>query len=153
MAKRPTHRTTKKEREVKQRLFLEEFKANGNVSGAAREAGIARSTAYEWRETDLDFAKAWEEAENEAVDTLEREAWRRARDGVVKTHGVYYKDELLETVEETTYSDTLLIFLMKAHRPQKYRETTRTEIVDIDMSELSDDELRTIAAGQISRRR
>ena len=72
-----------------------------NVSEAARSAGVTRKTAYDWRNSDPDFAAAWEEAIEEAADKLEQVAWDRA------------------TVDK---SDRMLEILLKAHRPQKFVE-------------------------------
>src|SRR5437016_3599185 len=84
--------------------FLAGFRESGNVSGACRMAGVGRRTAYEWRERSAKFAAEWDEAEREAVEMkLEPEAWRRAAAGA-----------------EDRGSTTLLIFLMKAHKPEKY---------------------------------
>lgn len=91
---------------------------NGNVSEAAEAAGINRTTAYEARKVSESFAAKWDTAIEKAIDSLEKEAFRRARDGVQK--GVYHNGELVAT--ELQYSDTLLIFLMKGHRPEKYRD-------------------------------
>ncbi|MBX6773030.1 MAG: hypothetical protein IRY83_14975 [Chloroflexi bacterium] len=52
------------------------------------------------------------------MDALEAEAWRRAVDGVERP--VYQNGQRVGAVRE--YSDTLLIFLLKGGRPQKYRE-------------------------------
>lgn len=79
---------------------------------------------YELREQDEAFAKAWDEALAEALDVAEGELYRRSVRGVVKR--VYYKDEQIDTIRE--YSDTLLIFMLKSHRPEKYRETTNTHL-------------------------
>lgn len=79
---------------------------------------------YELRERDEAFAKAWDEALAEALDVAEGEIYRRAVRGTVRK--VFYKDQEIDRVRE--YSDTLLIFLAKAHRPEKYRETTNTNI-------------------------
>ncbi len=54
---------------------------------------------------------------------LEAEARRRAVEGVRKP--VYCRGEIVGTVKE--YSDTLLIFLMKGARPEKYRDNVRVE--------------------------
>jgi hypothetical protein len=59
----------------------------------------------------------------QAADLLEAEARRRAVEGVTKP--IMYKDKVATTVQE--YSDTLLIFLLKGTRPQKYRELRQTE--------------------------
>lgn len=103
--------------------FLEMFRRTGNVSQACAGSGIKRrGTVYDWQEHDEAFALEYRQAEIEATESLEAEAHRRAMFGVPKYKGVYYKGTLLEVVEEREYSDTLLIFLLKARNPEKYRE-------------------------------
>lgn len=94
-----------------------------NVSEAARAAGIGRSTAYEWREADADFAAAWDAAEQEAADRLEREAWRRAVEGVDKP--IVYQGEVTDTYKE--YSDRMLEILLKGHRPERFVDRIKAE--------------------------
>lgn len=95
-------RTPKKDAQY---LFIAALGETPNVSRACVLAGIGRRTAYEWREEDPAFAAMWDDALEAACDELEAVARARA-------------------VES---SDTLLIFLLKAHRPEKYRETTKHE--------------------------
>jgi hypothetical protein len=83
-----------------ERAFLETLRTHGVVTAACLTANIERSTAYRARERDEGFAKLWDDALDQACDLLEFEAKKRAMQG----------------------SDTLLIFLLKAHRPDKYRE-------------------------------
>lgn len=90
----------------------------GNITHAADMAGIDRSTAYRARERNSRFAAEWDEAMEEATDALEKEARRRAVEGV--SEPIFYQGQEVGTVQR--YSDTLLIFLLKAHRPEKYRE-------------------------------
>ena len=98
--------------------FLRALAATGNVSAAARAAGIARATAYAARGGDADFAVAWAAALEDAVDALELEARRRAMVGVDTPH--YYGGKVAGRVIK--YSDSLLMFLLRAHRPERYRE-------------------------------
>ena len=99
--------------------FLESLrKTGGNIARACRAEGIARNTAYEWRKDDTEFAKQWDEAIDEGIDELEQEARRRALDGLEKT--IFYKGEAIGTERE--YSDTLMIFLLKGNRPEKYKD-------------------------------
>jgi hypothetical protein len=98
--------------------FIEVLRQTGNVTEAAASVGLGRSRAYQLRGTDEEFAKAWEEAEDVAVDRLEREAWRRGVEGVDKP--VYHAGKVVGHVRE--YSDTVLVVLLKAHRPEKYRD-------------------------------
>lgn len=111
-----------------QTKFLNALKQSPNISAAAKVAGIARQYAYEVRAGDPDFAKAWEDALGHAVDMAEGELYRRAVKGVKKN--VYYQDKQIDTVRE--YSDTLLIFLLKSHKPEVYRETVRNELTGAD---------------------
>ncbi len=62
-------------------------------------------------------------AHAEACDALASEARRRAVEGVLKP--VYYKGKLVGFIRE--YSDTLLMFLMKAAMPEKYRDNVRAK--------------------------
>lgn len=108
--------------------FLEILGTTCNITLAARGAGIDRVTAYNHYKALPEFASAWEDAKEAAVEILEAEAWQRAR----------------------KQSDTLMIFLLKAHKPDKYRE--RMELaqtsVNINWDDLTENELERIAAGE-----
>lgn len=95
-------------------VFLRVLAKDANVTAAAKAAGIVRRYAYDARESDPAFAAAWDSAREEAIDALEAIAMRRAR----------------------TQSDTLMIFLLKGNRPEKYRETVRTEVSGVKGSPL-----------------
>lgn len=88
------------------------------MSFAARAIGRARSRAYGLRAEDPDFAAAWSDAVDEAIDRLEREAWRRAVEGLEEP--VFYQGKVCGVVRR--YSDRMLEMLLKAHRPEEYRE-------------------------------
>lgn len=72
--------------------FLDALADTGIVSDAAEVAGISTSTAYALKAKDADFAAAWELAREDAADTLEREAIRRAVVGVEEP--VVYQGQL-----------------------------------------------------------
>jgi len=91
----------------------------GNPTRAAQAAGITRSLAYRWRSLYPGFAKVWTMAMNMAIDDLETEARRRAFEGVLKPAG-WYKGKAGGKVRE--YSDLLLMFLLKAYRPDKFKD-------------------------------
>ena len=105
------------------KVFLEALRNTGNVTLAADTAGVHRSTAYYAKEEDQDFAERWEEALALAESGMEQEARRRAMEGVLEP--VYYKGEAVGAIRK--FSDTLLMFLLKAHNPKKYRENMRVE--------------------------
>ena len=94
--------------------FLAALRALPNVSKAAKKVGISRSLAYKARKEDEEFAVDWDNAWDESLDGLEAEMFRRAKKS----------------------SDTLLIFTLKSHRPDVYRETVRNEITGSDGANL-----------------
>lgn len=98
--------------------FLAAFSKLGNVSAACRAAHVSRQSAYDYRDHHEDFRAAWEGAGETSADLLEQEAFRRAAQGTEKP--VYYRGREVGRVRE--YSDVLLIFLLKARRPDVYRE-------------------------------
>ncbi|MCA1701257.1 MAG: hypothetical protein LC790_21110 [Actinobacteria bacterium] len=74
------------------------------------DAGIARRTAYDARQADEDFAVAWADVEEATTERMEREAYRRAVDGVDRD--VFYQGAVVGA--ERQYSDNLLMFMLKA---------------------------------------
>jgi hypothetical protein len=98
--------------------FLVALGQTCNVASACRAARVSRRTAYYHREKFPKFRGAWDDAIDEAVDVLEGEARRRAVEGTDRP--VFYKGKQVGAIRE--YSDKLLIFLLKANRPEKYRD-------------------------------
>ena len=101
-----------------QPVFLEVLATSGNITLSAHKVGISRVQAHRTRATNKAFAALWDEAIEESMDLLEAEARRRAAVGVVRN--VYHQGKVVG--HEKHYSDTLLIFLLKGGRPEKYRE-------------------------------
>lgn len=103
---------------LKKRRFLEGYAKTGSVGRASLHAGVSRRTHLTWKAKDRKFAVAHEEALTIAVDQMEQEARRRGVEGVLDP--VYYAGREVGTIRR--YSDILLIFLLKAARPEKYRD-------------------------------
>jgi hypothetical protein len=128
----------------KKRVFLAVFSRTGSLSQAAKAAGVHRRTHYNWLKSDPAYAKAFEQAKLVTGDALEDEAMRRAVKGVKRE--VLYKGKPVmvngEPYYETRYSDRLLILLLKAMRPEKYRERSQALVDwDGDPSKLTDAQL------------
>lgn len=87
-------------RHPKKREFLGAFAVTGTIAGACRTTGIDRQTVHNWKRKDPAFVEAFEEAKEVAIEHLENVARERAVAG----------------------SDVLLIFLLKAARPEVYRD-------------------------------
>ncbi len=103
--------------------FLAALSTSGNVSDAARFASIHRDTAYNHRAQDEAFRAAWDSALEVATELLELEARRRALEGCERA--VYYKGVECGRIRE--YSDALMMFLLRSHRPLKYRDNVKHE--------------------------
>ena len=106
----------------KKERFLRAFAEIGTVTHACRSIGIDQSTPYQWQAKDPEFADRFATAKRAVAESLEREAIRRARDGVDEP--VFYQGEQVATVRK--YSDTLLIFLLKAW-DEKYADRQKLE--------------------------
>ncbi len=123
----------------KAEAFFAALAETANVSKACAAVAVSRRTAYNWREADPGFAAGWDRAMKAAVLGLEDEAHRRAFEGVDKP--VFYQGDECGTIRE--YSDTLAIFLLKAHNPEKYRENSKVELeANIRVNDMTDDEIR-----------
>ena len=137
--------------------FCAALAETAQVGKACAAVGISRRTAYYWRKNDGDFANAWDEALQVGVSALEDEAIRRGHDGVDEplTHqgqltpvidydaidpltGEKFIPQLAPVKRNADgspqyatvkkYSDTLLIFTLKAHAPHKYRDNHSVEL-------------------------
>ncbi len=99
-----------------QELFLKVLRATGNVSEAAKVAGVSRSRVYQVRARSAIFASDWADAISATDDRLEAEAVRRAVEGVEEPY--HYKGEERGIVRK--YSDPMLMFLLKTRIPERY---------------------------------
>lgn len=129
--------------------FLEHLRTSCNVAGSCRAVGVSSTAVYALRNTDADFAAAWDDALEDAYDYLEAEARRRAFDGVEEpvvyqgqltpvferdADGAYLKDDDGNVVQAKNpdgtpkfltvkkYSDGLAQFLLKGYRRRKFGE-------------------------------
>lgn len=88
------------------------------IRDAADRVGVSCTTLYKTRGEDVEFAAAWDVAYDQGTTVLEAEAQRRAVQGV--TEPVFNKGVIVGHVQK--YSDLLLIFLLKARAPQRFRD-------------------------------
>ena len=112
-------------KDANQKKFLKAFAQCGTIKGAALAAGISRQAVYLWRKGEPEFEDAFQEARDEFADRLEESALDRL------THP-----------EAGRGGDLLLITLLNAHKPEKYRANT-TEQTDNAKAVIT--ELRSMA--------
>lgn len=123
----------KSKKAMAQDLFLETYVVTGSIEGAmkiAREEAekqgldlpLHRQRHYEWIVEDGPAGESYRErffaADETATQVLEAEAFRRAKDGVED----FKLDRHGDRHPFVRYSDPLLMFLLKARRPERYRE-------------------------------
>lgn len=129
-----------------QQAFLRAFMEMGNVSRACEVAKVARCSHYRWLKQHKAYREAFDIAKENAADLLEAEVYRRAVTGVEEPVG-WYKGVAGGVVRR--YSDVLLMFTLKALRPEKYRDRVEvSSLTNIDLSRLDDETLGRIAGGE-----
>jgi hypothetical protein len=108
------------------RPFLHALAATGNVSAAAKVAGVSRTIAYRDRRGVDSFALEWEDALEEFHDHLQAILWQRAMGQTASTTTVRErlnrKGEIVRTyrttVTKTVSSDKALTTLLEWYCPE-----------------------------------
>jgi len=123
-------KSKKNESFLKKRAFIAAYRTTASVHAAGRAAKVRPELHYQWLKSDAVYRLAWETVQDQAAQTLEDEAVRRAREGVksMRIHQglpVKHGRKILYDVE---YSDQLLLALLKRFRPALYRERTETQV-------------------------
>jgi hypothetical protein len=87
-------------------------------------AGLSYSAVQHETERNPEFAAAFKEAEQRVLEKLEREAMRRAVEGTVVRSRKFWHGELVGEDIRTEYSDNLLMMLLRAKAPERYRDNS-----------------------------
>lgn len=159
----------------KREAFLAAFRLTASITRAAEAVGVERQLHYRWL-AEEDYANEFEAAKQEAAQTLEDEAVRRAHEGILEPvvyQGALCYEPLLDKKGEfqrtdaghikysknplvvRKQSDALLTFLLKGFKPEKYRESFKGEITTTNrplslteqkLAALTDDELAALTS-------
>lgn len=141
MAAKATEKPTISKRRAK---FITNLTKTANVSRSARLAGISTSALYAHRAKTPSFAKQWDDAIGAALDDLEQDVIRRARQGVERP--VFFGGSKIGSVRN--YSDTLAMFVLKAKRPEVYARLNAAGESGVG---ISDDDARAEVLRRIER--
>lgn len=109
--------------EARQR-FLDLYAERGTFVECCRLAGLSYNAVQHAIERDPDFAERYREAEQRVLEKLEHEAMRRAVEGNVVRSRKFWHGELVGEDIKTEYSDNLLMMLLRARAPERYRENS-----------------------------
>ena len=82
------------------------LRRNPNVTEGSAISGIPRRSLYDLRADDEAFRAKWDEALDASVDEVEAKAFKVAKDG----------------------DNQMIQFVLKAFRPERYREISRVEV-------------------------
>jgi hypothetical protein len=140
-------KTEASEIKLQQDQFLAAVASGMSVRGAAESAEIALEVPHDWLESDPAFAGRFRLAQNAGTDLIEEEAYRRAVTGVEKP--VYRSGEVVGHIAD--YSDTMLMFLLKARRPELYGGVARAGTGKSDASATEQLNLKGVRSALISK--
>lgn len=162
----------------KRGAFLAAYVRTASITKAARAARIERRLHYVWLADDPEYPRMFAAAQTEAAQILEDEAIRRAHEGVLEPlvykgrfqyksrpkknpDGSYVEENGRKVYEDygaplaiRSYSDGMMMFLLRGFLPNKYKENSSVELSgpgggaialsDPRLGELSDEELETL---------
>ncbi len=98
------------------RAFIAAYRQTGSITKAAAAAKVDRTNHNRWLKHMPGYKEAFARAQDDAAQTLEDEAVRRATEGTLEP--VFYQGLKVGAVRR--YSDGLMQFLLRGFRPQKY---------------------------------
>lgn len=110
------------------KVFLKAFAQCGIIRVAAEQAGIGRTAIHDALHSNPKFAAQYAEALVQADELIEAHALRRATVGEPEPLFMNTKNGPVQVATLMRKSDRLLEFILKARRPEKYRENIRQEI-------------------------
>lgn len=111
--------------------FIEALGRGMTITAAAQLANLGRSTVYALRASDEAFSAMWDDALEAGTDRLEDEAFRRAHDGVEEplvSGGKQVVDAEGRPIVLRRYSDNLLVTLLKARRPERFKDRLAADL-------------------------
>lgn len=121
-SKQKSKQSVKERIKTSQEKFIQAYLKEGTIFHACIKSGIGRSAYYDWIK-DPGFKALFDEAYQCYTEILEREADRRAREGLDIPVGFY---QGVSNTKVKEYSDTLLIFRLKRRDPA-YRDRVDIE--------------------------
>ena len=142
---------------TRQQIFLKVYAECGNLTQAARGAQVDVSVHYKWLDEE-EYREGFNRAHDTALDLLAAEARHRAVEGDEEP-AVYQGSLCYERLPNgkkkqivfKRKSDNLLMFLLKAGRPELYRDTWKGEIKHSgaiskgpDLSNLTNEQLQQL---------
>ncbi|HFK4420473.1 TPA: hypothetical protein ACGZ84_003899 [Vibrio parahaemolyticus] len=121
---------------ARDKRFFEALDQGATIGEAAKIAGYSRRSVYRYAEEDPTFSEQLEDAKADLLESLEKEADRRGRDGVTDFKSLKVGKDQYKVIPVQKYSDSLLQFRMKAVAPHIYRDNYKPEELPDDFDDL-----------------
>lgn len=99
--------------------FLDVLRRTMNISLACAHAGVSRWTALRHREKNAAFSRAWDDAIETALDSLEFQAF---------TLAMGTKGDPNRGIPAKEPSERMLMFILSRRRPEAYGDSTKVEL-------------------------
>ncbi|CAK3751542.1 Terminase [Vibrio crassostreae] len=112
--------------------FFKALAENKTIGDAARIAGYSRRSIYEYSDNDPEFKEKFTDAKEDIAERLEREADIRAMDGYTSGYKTVYIDGKPKSVPIKRKSDALLMFRLRALKPEVYRENYSPDLDELE---------------------
>lgn len=109
---------------VKQKSFLKAYTEELTIHGALHVTGMHPTAHYTSMKVNPIYKRLFDDLREYVVEALEGEGFRRAYHGVKEY--VYFQGNICG--EKQIFSDTLLMFLLRAANPDKYRERSTMDL-------------------------
>ncbi|MCR9838663.1 hypothetical protein NB539_20085 [Vibrio parahaemolyticus] len=129
-------RKTKRTR-ARDKRFFEALEKQATIGEAAKIAGYSRRSVYDYAADDPAFAQQLNDAQLDIVEKLEKEADRRAMEGVTDFKSLKVSKDGYKVIPFVKYSDSLLMFRLKALAPEKYRDNYKPPELPDDLDDVS----------------
>ena len=124
---------------ARDKRFFEALEQGATIGEAAKNAGYSRRSIYDYAAEDPTFNHQLEDVKADLIEKLEKEADRRAIEGV-KDYKSLKVTENGKTINKVIpirrYSDSLLQFRLRRLDPKNYRENYKEDDLPDDFDDL-----------------
>ncbi|WP_165312996.1 hypothetical protein [Vibrio ziniensis] len=137
---------------ARDKRFFESLEKGATIGEAAKIAGYSRRSIYDYSAEDPTFSQQLDDARMDLVEKLEREADRRAIEGVVDYKSLKVTQDgktISKIVPIRRYSDSLLQFRLRRLDPKNYRENYKEDDLPDDFDDLELEDITQDLGGML----
>lgn len=132
--------------------FFDALETGLTIGEAAQAAGYSRRSIYDYASEDPIFYEKFESAKFDLIEKLEKEADRRAVEGVVDYKSLKVTQNgktISKIVQIRKYSDSLLQFRLRKLNPEGYRDNYKKDEIPDDFAYVTLDDIAQDLGGML----